>query len=121
MTEIVDITGLAGVLSCSKSNILKTWRQYPHFFVGTGNSAKGARFDINDVLGYLKNRDYASLGQENEQLQGKGADRWAPPDNKDWVLNKGRRKAVGTKRETRPEKQPTDPNIHARFILSGIQ
>ncbi len=55
---IVDIHGLAIFLCCSAATVQKTWRTYPHFFIGLGKTAKSARFDINDVIWFLKNRDY---------------------------------------------------------------
>jgi len=55
---IVNIHGLAKFLCCSVVTIQKTWRGYPHFFIGLGKTAKSARFDISDVIWFLKNRDY---------------------------------------------------------------
>lgn len=52
--RIVNIDGLAQCLQATRSNLRRFWRQYPHFFVGTGTDLKAARFDIADVLTYLK-------------------------------------------------------------------
>ena len=52
--RIVKIDGLAQYLQATRSNVRRLWRQYPHFFVGTGTDLKAARFDISDVLLYLK-------------------------------------------------------------------
>lgn len=57
--QIVDIHGLAEVLSCSVSTLNKNWREYHHFFIGSGETAKGARFDVEDVVNHLKDRDYS--------------------------------------------------------------
>lgn len=56
--QIVDIDGLAKVLKCSKDTIQKTWRRYPFFKISDGNDARSVRFDVDDVLNYLKGRDY---------------------------------------------------------------
>ena len=52
--RIVNIDGLAKYLQATKSNVRRLWKEYPHFFVGTGKDLKAARFDISDVLLYLK-------------------------------------------------------------------
>lgn len=52
--RIVNIDGLAEYLKATRSNLRRFWRDYPHFFVGTGIDLKAARFDIADVLLYLK-------------------------------------------------------------------
>ena len=52
--RIVNIHGLAEYLKATCSNLRRFWRDYPHFFVGTGTDLKAARFDVADVLTYLK-------------------------------------------------------------------
>lgn len=54
LQRIVNIAGLAEYLKATCSNLRRFWRSYPHFFVGTGTDLKAARFDISDVLIYLK-------------------------------------------------------------------
>jgi len=120
--NIVDIDGLSDILSCSKSLLLKKWREYPHFFIGNGNDARGARFDINDVLTHLKSKCYASMGQENKEFQGPSPDQWAPSDNKDRIQNKRGREEVGVKRKALSEKLPTfAPGKFSTALLSGIK
>lgn len=58
---IVDHQGLADVLAVSPKTVAKFWREYPHFYVGTGQNLKSARFDVADVIDYLKGRDYDRL------------------------------------------------------------
>jgi len=115
---IVDISGLADVLVCSKSLVLKTWRSYPHFFIGAGNDARGARFDVNDVVEHLK---HASMGQEDEQLQGARKDKRPPSDDKNGFPVQGRCKALGTKHQARSKKRPTRATTgRQQYLLSGL-
>ena len=70
---IVDKEGLSHILKISESLIDKTWREYPHFFVGQAKTGKSVRFDIDDVVRYLKKRDYhANTRQENSSMDSKG-------------------------------------------------
>ena len=66
--SIVDAEGLAKELKCSISLLRKVWRKYPHFFIGIGRDLRGARFDLNDVLNYLKER--GNYGRLEEQKSG---------------------------------------------------
>ena len=75
MTTILDSHGLCRILSISQSTLKQTWRGYPCFFVGTGRSLRSARFLLDDVLGYLKERDYGILRQNDKNLDGPGAAR----------------------------------------------
>ena len=59
--QIVDYEGLAEALATSPKTIAKKWHEYPHFFIGTGRNLKSARFDVDDVVQYLKARDYECL------------------------------------------------------------
>ena len=115
-THIVDITGLAKVLLCSESMILKTWKQYPHFYIGHGCTAKGARFDIYDVIGYLKKRDSASTGQKTENVDRPGKGVRFPCNDQKRVHNKNSGKRVGTERKNKTDQSPRDPFN----LLSGI-
>jgi hypothetical protein len=54
MGRIVDINGLAEALHSNRFTLRKLWRKYPHFFVGEGNDLRAARFDVDDVLTFLK-------------------------------------------------------------------
>ena len=115
-THIVDIAGLAKVLLCSESMILKTWKQYPHFYIGHGCTAKGARFDVDDVIDYLKKRDYANTGQKTENVDGQGKNIRFPSDNQKRVHNKNGCKRMGTERKNKIDQSPRDPFK----LLSGI-
>jgi len=115
--KIVDIQGLADVLVCSQSTMLKQWREYPHFFIGVGDTAKGARFDINDVINYLKKRDYAKLGQNNKQFQRSHKNFGISSKNQNWIQDKNRRKKMGV-----VSKRPIEICGEDSFnILSGIK
>jgi hypothetical protein len=96
--------------------ILKTWKQYPHFYIGHGCTAKGARFDINDVIGYLKKRDYADTGQKTKNMDGQGKDVRFPCNNQKRVYNKNSGKRMGAERKNKTEQSPGDPFK----LLSGI-
>jgi hypothetical protein len=52
--QIVDIHELSRVLNTNVKTLAKRWRGFPHFFTGTGRNLKSARFDLDDVLRYLK-------------------------------------------------------------------
>jgi len=68
---IVDAGGLAEVLKCSIGLLRKVWREYPHFFIGIGRDLRGARFDVDDVLAYLKERgNYGSLEEQEGMVGG---------------------------------------------------
>jgi hypothetical protein len=94
-THIVDIKGLAQVLLCSASMILKTWKQYPHFYIGHGCTAKGARFDVNDVIDYLKKRDYAVSGQKKENMDRHNSKKRFAQESKKGIQDKDSGKGVG--------------------------
>ena len=69
--NIVDGNGLAKAFKCSPSLIRKVWKDYPHFFLGEGRDLRGARFDLDDVLYYLKGeRNYGSLEIQNKRMVG---------------------------------------------------
>jgi hypothetical protein len=67
---VVDVNGLAGFLQCSPFTLRKIWRSYPHFFVGQGRDLRGARFDVNDVLAFLKRRggNYGYMERQKERV-----------------------------------------------------
>ena len=52
--HIVDIHGLAEILLTSPNTLRKKWHRLPHFYVGTGHNLKSARFDVGDVIDFLK-------------------------------------------------------------------
>jgi hypothetical protein len=122
-SNIVNIDGLADALICSKDTLLKSWRQFPHFFVGQGDTAKGARFDAEDVIEYLKARDYyANLGQTDKKLCGQGAHYRASSKNSSRFSDKRRGTALGVERQKRSQKQYASSVAGDPFgILSGIK
>ena len=71
MSIVVDAEGLAKELKCSISLLRKAWRDYPHFFIGVGSDLRGARFDVDDVLAYLKKRgNYERLEKQESGMVG---------------------------------------------------
>jgi hypothetical protein len=54
MHKIVDIHGLSKVLLISYNTLVKNWKSLPHFFVTPSRTCKAARFDVDDVIEYLK-------------------------------------------------------------------
>jgi phage terminase Nu1 subunit (DNA packaging protein) len=52
--KCADYKKLSSILSIKKSTIQKIWRIYPHYFVTNGRNLKSARFDIIEVIEYLK-------------------------------------------------------------------
>ena len=67
ISQIVNLQGLAELLASSPHTLRKNWRSYPHFFVGDGRTLRGARFDFDDVLRFLKKRDRAYVCLENKK------------------------------------------------------
>ena len=109
--SIVDFEGLARALGTPPNTLKKRWRRIPHFFIGRGETRKGARFLLNEVLAYLKAESYDHLaGSKNAQIPGKvrvqgGALR------EEGVSDQGERPQVGNrgKRRARKSKTPGDP------------
>ncbi len=115
-THIVDIAGLAKVLLCSESMILKTWKQYPHFYIGHGCTAKGARFDVNDVIGYLKKRDYAVSRQKKENMDRYNSKKRFTQESKKRIHDKDSSKRVGESNIIKL----TEPTRDKFNLLGGI-
>jgi len=66
--NIVDSKGLCEILNVKHRTLRDFWRDLPHFFIGRGRDLRSARFDINDVLHHLKNRDYNEcLVRQNQE------------------------------------------------------
>lgn len=53
-SQIVDIKTLRSILSDENGMLERHWRDLPHFSIGQGKDLRGARFDVNDVLFFLK-------------------------------------------------------------------
>lgn len=47
---------LAQYLGFMKSTIRKEWRYYPHYFASRGENLKSARFDLEEVIKFLKEK-----------------------------------------------------------------
>lgn len=121
-SKIVNLDGLADILICSKESLMKTWRQYPHFFIGLGGDARGARFDANDVIDYLKERDYADMGQKDKELRRPGKNIRSPSSHAVRFSNQGGRQTVGAKHKTRPQRKPAYSAAGDPFdLLRGIK
>ena len=72
LPAVTDLAGMAEILMVEVSSLAKVWRAWPHFFVGSGRTARGARFRPEDVLEYLEqhNGNYSIYDQERQALQG---------------------------------------------------
>lgn len=121
---IVDIHGLAKFLNCSKVTIQRTWRTYPHFFIGLGKTGKSARFDISDVIWFLKNRDYPNgISRSKNKKMGWGFKNNGIPQKKEKrIQDKESSKKMG-ERKTGTDSEPrtgTDPieDFRSMFALS---
>lgn len=115
--SIVDIHGLAKVLLCSENTVNKTWAQYPHFFIGLGRNARGVRFDINDVLEYLKERDYASARQDAQNMERQSQAKRFSSQRETRVQNKDRGKGLGNRNKKIDAKPRT--GISGLLVLPG--
>ena len=72
LPAVTDLAGMAEILMVEASSLAKVWRAWPHFFVGSGRTARGARFRPEDVLEYLEqhNGNYSIYDQERQTLPG---------------------------------------------------
>ncbi len=67
--NIVDFKGLCELLKVKEDTLRHNWRLLPHFFLGPdSNSRPMARFDMEDVLEYLKRQRGHNYG--GIQIQG---------------------------------------------------
>lgn len=121
MDQIVDIEGLAQVLHCSGRTLEKQWQQYPHFFIGEGRDLRGARFDIGDVITYLKKRDYkdAIPRQKKEDLDRSKTHKWSE-DKKNRIYNKIRSTGMGNRNSTGFNPRPRERGDchHCNLLIS---
>lgn len=62
--KIVKYDELAEKLGVSEALVRKVWKELPHFFVGQSRTLRGARFDLDDVINFLKKRDYEIEGEQ---------------------------------------------------------
>nr|WP_299977054.1 hypothetical protein [Desulfobacula sp.] len=121
--DIVNIEGLSKILYCSTATIKKTWREYPHIFIGLGRTAKSARFFVNDVLDYLKERDYQNgiSRPKNKSMDWRFESHRMPKRKEKRVQNQKRSKDMGEYQERKPTEPGTrsDPieNFRSEFAL----
>lgn len=57
-TSCLNYKQLSSLLNLENSTAQKYWRMYPHYFVTEGRNLKSARFDIVDVIEFLKENNY---------------------------------------------------------------
>ena len=97
---IVNIHGLAEILICSKSTIQKTWREYPHFFIGLGKTAKSARFRADNVIKYSEKRDYREWAYQDQKTK-----KWVG-DSRITGFSRQIKRGFKTKREAKKGRMP---------------
>ncbi len=69
--HIVNYKDLSRILCASEHTLKKTWRSIPHFFIGKGRNLKGARFNVPDVIEYLKKGgNYGNLERSEKKSLG---------------------------------------------------
>jgi len=122
-SDIVNIDGLSKILYCSTATIKKTWREYPHIFIGLGRTAKSARFFANDVLDYLKKRDYPNgiSRHKNKKMDRRFKDIRISKRKEKRVQNQTGSKNMGKYQERESTKSGTRPdpieNFRSEFTL----
>jgi hypothetical protein len=116
---------LADVLGQTPEAFRKSrWQTMPHFFVGTGRDLRSARFDVADVLSYLKDRDYRHVnhsiptGRETG-IQGQGQAPGAAVHLRR-VLDSGGSAGVDG-RKKKGAKSPCAESPNRFDVFSGIQ
>ena len=60
---IVDFDALCDVLRVQPNSFRRIWSTLPHFQVGVGKDRRGARFDVAEVLTYLKTKKGVNYGR----------------------------------------------------------
>ena len=117
---IVNIDGLAKALCTNKHTLRKRWRSLPHFFVGQGTDLRSARFDVNDVCTYLKQRgeNYDGLEGQQKRLLGGQVPTSEATAQKGGVQDKTRRTALGSRGKTKGVCHTTERDPF--HLLSGI-
>ncbi len=117
--SIVDAEGLAKELKCSISLLRKVWREYPHFFIGVGRDLRGARFDVDDVLAYLKERgNYGRLEEQKSRMVGVQVPAPGRTDQKRRLSDQASSGAMGGQEATRVKRPSAKRDPYA--LLSGV-
>ena len=117
--SIVNAEGLARELKCSTSLLRKVWRKYPHFFIGVGRDLRGARFDLNDVLAYLKERGSCGRLEEQEsRMVGSQIPASGGTNQKGGLQDQARSGAMGGQETARGKRRSAKRDPHD--LLSGV-
>ena len=118
--NIVNYKGLARILRASEHTLKKTWRSIPHFFIGEGRNLKGARFNVPDVIEYLKKGgNYGNLERSEKKSLGievpvsKTSIQKGRIQNKVRSINMGGEKARRTKKSATGKTDPFN-------LLAGV-
>jgi hypothetical protein len=115
--QIVNIDELAKILKTAPNTLKKGWEELPHFFIGRGRDLRGARFDVYDVITYLKKRDYAYLRPKEKNVDRKGkADRLSAK-GKARIPNKNGGQGLGKGQKTGIKNADDDPH----GLLEGLR
>jgi len=78
---IVDYKELARILKISPESLKKNWRKYPHFFPLSGTDLRGARFDVADVMKFLKDKNYEQTIEVHNESRGEISGQIYAPGN----------------------------------------
>jgi len=117
--SIVDAEGLAKELKCGISLLRKVWRDYPHFFIGVGRDLRGARFDLDDVLAYLKERgNYGCLEEQKSRMVGGQIPAPGRKNQKGGLSDQTSSTAMGGKEAARGKRTSAKRDPYA--LLSGV-
>ncbi|WP_160713384.1 hypothetical protein [Halodesulfovibrio sp. MK-HDV] len=101
LPPIANLDEMAELVKMSKGSLAGVWKQWPHFYVGTGRNAKGARFIPADVIAYLYENGGFDVrnslpNQEGATLQGRSVSGRSRGQNKTRVSNQKSGSSVGT-------------------------
>ena len=69
--SIVNYKELAKILKISPESLKKNWKKYPHFYPLSGTDLRGARFDVNDVMKFLKDENYEQTTEIPNEVRNK--------------------------------------------------
>jgi hypothetical protein len=118
--QIVNINGLATELCASKHTLKKNWRSLPHFFIGNGRNLKGARFNVPEVIEYLrKEANHVSLERSREKNLGGEVSVPNETIQKGGISNKVCSIRVGS-RETQRIKESATNETDPFNLLAGV-
>ena len=98
--EIVDFYELASILKTNPKTLHKRWREFPHFFTGTGHNLKTARFIVSKVVEHLEN---VSMVGQKQALVGRKDRTSEAGIQKGRIQNEDRRGGMGGRRKKEVE------------------